>query len=250
MRKSYTYLRQGDILRKNVGGDLKWEYVVVLTADCDIWNDKFGNYLTVIPLLTVNEYIENLYSAEQCQNEIDKICESFCSMSDFDIDEHFFHEYIFSTDVSVVEKRYGKVATIAALPFLQKFKRGELAPVDALKAVCLTKNVKWDRKLRQSLTSLKLEYFFLNDIPGGSDLGYVALLRLPQSISVDTVAFSRDDQISEADSYSVRKVGSLSDGIRFALAQAFANVFSRIGMPTSFESDKEQIIELICERYS
>ncbi|MDR6818932.1 hypothetical protein J2X76_004114 [Neorhizobium sp. 2083] len=250
MKRDYINLRQGDILSSTDISRTGWSYAFVLTADCDLWNDKFGKFLTIVPILSVKEYIEDVYFQEQCQREIEKLCQRFCDLPGYEIDEEFFHTYIFDTPPDVLERRYIGLGTIPILKILQQYASGNMTAIQSFLRICQMRNIKFDSKVRQSLTSMKLEYFFLNDLPGAPGLGFVAMLRLPQSFPVDSVALSRDGVPEKGQYYQAFKTGSLSDAVRYAVAQAFANVFSRIGLATNFEADRSEIISMICDAYN
>ncbi|CDN53930.1 Hypothetical protein RG1141_CH15870 [Neorhizobium galegae bv. officinalis bv. officinalis str. HAMBI 1141] len=249
MKGDYINLRQGDILSSLDDNLTGWRYAFVLTADCDLWNDKFGKFLTVVPILSVKEYIEEVYFQEQCQKEIEKLCQRFCDLPSYEIDEEFFHSYIFDTPTDVLEGRYEGLGRIPSLKILQQYASGKMNAVQSFRKICELRNTKFDSKIRQSLTTMKLEHFFLNDLPGAPGLGFVAMLRLPQSFPVDAVALSRNKLPEDGQHYVAFKTGSLSDAVRYAVAQAFSNVFSRIGLATNFEIDRSEIISMICEAY-
>ncbi|KPF52117.1 hypothetical protein [Rhizobium sp. AAP116] len=242
-------LRQGDILVSTDYSETNWKYAFVLTADCDLWNQKFGNYLTVIPIVDANFYIENIYCSDQIQSEIDRICSRFCQLNGHSIDVDFFYEHIFTTDVEKLISRYPGVGSLSELPYLQDYRDGKINAIDALKGVCSVRNGSFDKRLRQALTTMRLEHFFLNELPSVPGLGFVALLRMPTIFDVRKVTLAATDMNHSCVGEFAYRGGSLSDGLRFAVAQAFANVFSRIGLETSFEQDRENIISIIVESH-
>lgn len=242
-------LRQGDILISTDQSETNWNYAFVLTADCDLWNQKFGNHLTVIPIVNAHFYIENIYCSDQVQFEIDRICTRFCQLDGHSIDADFFYEHIFPTSLEKLVSLYPGIGNLPELPYLQGYREGKINAVEALRGVCSVRNGNFDKRLRQALTTMKLEHFFLNELPAVPGLGFIALLRMPTIFDVRKVALAAPNfPHSEVEECAYRG-GSLSDGLRFAVAQAFSNVFSRIGLETSFEQDRENIITIIVESY-
>jgi hypothetical protein len=249
LKRDYIYLRQGDVICSSEPDVTGWKYAFILTADCDLWNNKFGKYLTIIPVINVEEYIEEVFAKDQCRNELEKLFAKFSDIPGFSIDEDFFFSHILSASSEFIEEKYSKFGSVLIFSIMQKYINEEISAVKAIEEICEVRKAKWDAKIRQSLTTMKMEHF-LNELPNAPGLGFVAMLRLPQSFSVDAVALSRDRMPENIQRFSAYKLGSLPDNIRYAVAQSFSNVYSRIGLNTSFERDREQIISMICESYA
>jgi hypothetical protein len=76
--------------------------------------------------------------------------------------------------------------------------------------------------------------FFLLPELGASGVGYVALLRFIRTVHADEV-FTSDVDARVSGKPKLHRVGRLTDGIRFAVTQKLAFLFSRIGLPTHYE---------------
>jgi hypothetical protein len=79
------------------------------------------------------------------------------------------------------------------------------------------------------------DFFLLPELPGASGVGYVALLRFIRTVHADEVFTSDVDARVNGKPEALHRVGRLTDGIRFAVTQKLAFLFSRIGLPTHYE---------------
>jgi hypothetical protein len=89
----------------------------------------------------------------------------------------------------------------------------------------------------------------LPELPRQSGLGFVVMLRSMWSImSPDLYPTEQDARINDRPD-AFHRVGRLNDGIRFSITQKMAFLFSRIGMPKTFESACETAAELTAEEF-
>lgn len=91
-------------------------------------------------------------------------------------------------------------------------------------------------------------YFFLPQLPDNSRYGHVVLLREIRAAPLESV-FRRSIDIRNTDTsppYFLRR-GRLSDNVRYAIAQQVATLFSRVGLPASFEEECEVAKEVVSE---
>lgn len=98
---------------------------------------------------------------------------------------------------------------------------------------------------KRALKNLGDGNFFLNEIVGLSEIGFVARLRRIYSIESDCVFSSQASFISRnvtANKFGIR-IGRLTNLYRFRLAQLFANQFSRIGLPDEITSLNEVAVQ-------
>jgi hypothetical protein len=91
------------------------------------------------------------------------------------------------------------------------------------------------------------DYFILPELPRTSGLGFVVMLRSMSTVmAADLFPTEQDARIHDFPA-AFHRLGRLNDGVRFAITQKLAFLFSRIGMPTSFESACVAATELMVE---
>lgn len=66
-----SYLKQGTILEFEQGN--KHSYGILITADCDIFQNKFGKNLAFLPVISHYDYISDHWRHDQIQKEVIKI---------------------------------------------------------------------------------------------------------------------------------------------------------------------------------
>jgi hypothetical protein len=69
-------VRQGDILRHYEPGNVSEAYCVVLTADCDISNDKFGDFYSVLPIVSASDYLTKIWIVRRLKANHDRAVEA------------------------------------------------------------------------------------------------------------------------------------------------------------------------------
>jgi hypothetical protein len=62
-------IRQGDVIvRIHIGNDgtaSEEEFGVIITADCDIAQEKMGPFYTYVSLVSAQQYVEHIWAAEE-----------------------------------------------------------------------------------------------------------------------------------------------------------------------------------------
>jgi hypothetical protein len=263
-------LRQGDVLKRldKSGAQL---YGVILTADCDIAQNKSGGKITWLEIVSVRRYIEDYWSGEQLDRlsekygrvvrdslnaKIRKINEKLAPLQ-----QNSLAEWLKSSGADeVIRSVYGdeKSAEIDKVKRLLtglSFSFG----VDGFTPSFLQLTTAWNyfgidvAKRREALANLFKssggfqDYFLLPELPNTLGYGYVVLLRSISTLSASDVFLNEVDARINDRPDAFFRLGRLHDGIRFAIAQKMAFLFSRIGMPSSYEDACEVSLSMVID---
>lgn len=261
---------QGDILRSvPVDSKLAPSFGLIITADCDIVQSKAANRLTYVEVVTTREYLERIWIPDQFEKfqkkQLKGVAESLTGVMrrsglDFAMDEDQVVDWLRRKPVSAIEKsvnRTGKpfdtklVQTLSALRCTLDFETGQ-KPLDQW---CELRGILGDTPERQraDLTGALAssggfpDFFLMPELPSASGLGYVALLRFIQTVHADQIFASEVDARIQGRPEALHRVGRLTDGIRFAITQKLAFLFSRIGLPTDYEEACKSAASLAAE---
>ena len=93
------------------------------------------------------------------------------------------------------------------------------------------------------------DYFVLPELPRQTDIGFVVMLRSMWTIMAPDLYLTEQDARIHDRPDAFHRLGRLNDGIRFSITQKLAFLFSRIGMPKTFESACETAAELTVEEF-
>ncbi|MFV9424613.1 MULTISPECIES: hypothetical protein [Microbacterium] len=245
-------LRQGDVIEAVAADSSAWtRYLLVLTADCDLANQKNAGRITCIPLLPAEDYLLALLLPEHRDKAVHRLAEDFnddlkrrgkrgisierliewVGESGFDeilealeIDQSNGGDLLSRYDgirfaLEPVKTLDDAVANIVAAQ--QRFAQ----PKSAEKLSAAMRDVLSNRFRQPPGDSL-----FLGKISPGYEAGYFAYLRHIEQV------WEQDISLSAARSPSAyRRIGALSDRFTHAVVQRFAMVFMPIGLPVEYE---------------
>lgn len=264
-------IRQGDIIRRNAGGvNEEPTFGVVLTADCDIANNKAGDRFTWLQIVPAASYLELIWAPEEFKRLVEK--QSRISLE----------------GLNALIKRSGIEVSPLSSSSLQEWLR-EKSAEDVLQAVN-PHGKPDDPKLRRSLQALRLclgfegssstlvrlrqawallgrdesaqqsqlrgaldtnrgfsDCLLVPELPGVTGYGFVVLLRAISNIEVKELFRSETDARINDQPLAFYRIGKFSDALRFSIAQRLAFLFSRIGMSTAFEEACDVATELLVQ---
>lgn len=261
-------IRQGDIIRKidaRPGGVITLG--MVITADCDIAQEKSGGRYNWVEILPMKVYIEGPWATEQLRRIAKRRSKSVLEY----LGGHIRRSYPDLSPIthgSLVEWLRGKspeevMATITkSIPDqgdrrLQELKIFNLATTingaqgafERLKSIWSLAGTAQEERRKQIRDALKdgggfQDYFVLPELPHMDGVGFVVVLRSMGTIMSDEVFLTERDARIAGRSNDFHRLGRLSDGVRFSITQKMAFLFSRIGMPVAYESACEAACEL------
>lgn len=261
---------QGDIIRAFPGGlDGEPIFGLIITADCDIVQSKAFDRLTYIEVVSTRNYLERLWIPDQLQKFVKKHAKVAVeglsaamrrSGLNFTLSDDQLVEWLRTRPIEVIEKatnRTGKPldGTLSKnLHALRCALRGEDHADPVLQWRTLRDMLGDTREKQAAELAGALsggggfpDFFLLPELPGASGVGYVALLRFIQTVDAAQVFSTEVDARVQGRPDALHRVGRLPDGLRFAITQKLAFLFSRIGLPTHFENASKSAALLAAE---
>ena len=241
-------LQQGDILAKRLDGG-SFQYYFTLTPDCDIYNNKFRNIITALPIISIETYIEEVFFVSELDKCRAHYEDQFTSLEDHSIDREFFNNHILPDDPDSVFERYVEKTAPPEYKIIRAYHLEEIPSKDAFVQLCKSRKASVSKRIKSCLKNIQSDFFLINTLPQCSDFGFLVDLRRPESISASEISLDRAAMHFKHSQFIYFRLGSMPDSIRFALSQSFSYLFSRIGIPTEFEIERNHIIELFEEKF-
>lgn len=259
---------RGDVVRRrarDAAGAPTWGLVV--TADCDIAQRKAGNRYTWLQIVTGEEYLRSRWVPEQLRRIVDKqgrqAAEGLSAQLK-KLDPALSPLTSATLRRWLLEEEPGAVWAAVAPGKAEEPKLMRLMHAVRVAASEEPSRSAIDR-LRDAWTLLGRsaadqatlvgdalkgdrgfpDYFLLPELPQADGYGFVILLREIASIDADAVFASELDARLADRPDGFHRIARLEDGVRFAITQKLAFLFSRIGMPTSFERACDAAADLL-----
>lgn len=264
-------VRQGDIIRKFNSKTGEVEKIgIVITADCDIAQKKAGERYTWLEIMPMTGYVEGPWAQEQLRKLSEKRSKTICDNLNAQIRRR--HPGLTAlTHESLVKWLHSKTAEeiltsvsgetpaansqqlreLQGLALTVSFDEAQSA-FSRLKAAWTLFNVS-ERTQQDSVRNAFKDgggfqdYFVLPELPRQAGLGFVVMLRSMWTIMATDLYLTEQDARIHDRPDAFHRLGRLNDGIRFSITQKLAFLFSRIGMPKTFESGCETATELTVE---
>jgi len=256
-------LLQGDIIqwhrpRENSPGEMS---AIVINADCDIFNDKAGAFLTYIPLLSLNEYMNKIWVSQVIGDMMSKKVAEIADFLGADVlSVDAIRELAVSEDreakiLGILSGEPSKVAQLTKL--LDHFEwilKAQFAGAGKsfFNTLCDLRSKIYESKALDVSVSMQKQFrahlndrnqydcFFLSKIPASEDRGFVASIRYFRTIPADQIVKSKGEWYS-ADTKALR-IGRLKPVLKYALSQKFSSLFLRIGLPKEYENAQKTIV--------
>ncbi|MGY6566543.1 MAG: hypothetical protein ACXIU5_17510 [Halomonadaceae bacterium] len=266
-------VRQGDIIRKlNPKTGETEKLGIVITADCDIAQRKAGERYTWLEIVPMAAYIEGPWAQEQLRKLSEKRSNAICEHLNSQIRKQkpgltaLTHESLVrwlcsNTAEEILTSATGKAPTADSKP-LRDLQAFELtvstdetqSAFGRLKAAWTLFGVEEKNQKESVRNAFKdgggfQDYFVLPELPRQTGLGFVVMLRSMWTIMAPDLYLTEQDARIHDRPDAFHRLGRLNDGIRFSITQKLAFLFSRIGMPKTFESACETAAELTVEEF-
>lgn len=274
-------LRQGDIfyfpvsLNPAIAGQTN--LAVVVTADCDIAQSKTPGFVTAIPIIPLRSYVQNVWALRRLQRQSDRITSRLAALitkARRRVDPGYkapsleaIHRWAISAKPdafvdSIPIKPRDLDELMSGQELLQRYLKleparssaGVLETLIAMAAfpratpdAATTKNIR--DEAAGMLKQLPLDAFLISSIkpvsdPRVDDLGHVALLRYISSVPLSDLRLSREEMRSFG--AAACRIARLNPQFKFAFAQRFAHLYSRIGTPAAAETEQREIADATC----
>ncbi|WP_125184486.1 hypothetical protein [Hyphobacterium indicum] len=252
--ESNAALLQGDILKSS--DDASECAYFVFTADCDLVQGKCDNIVTCLKILPIEQYIERYILEDQIEeirnNQINKYEEKinkYVRRKNKNANHLRIDDFISWVEDSGFEAVF---SALSVSPGDQDFLRGVTSLNNALSEICVREryrklvaaaNLSTNKEIanlgKAVSKSLPADAVVLPAIEGVSGLANVVMLR--HVIGIDAERYGKDR------TSSVFRVARLRERFKYLVASKAANLFSRIGVPASDETEIEDAVALHCQ---
>lgn len=222
-------IRQGTVI-KFVGKKLDDSYGIIVTGNCDIAQDKYGNFLSWCPIYSFEYYIDNFFIQDKCRKKVDNLKSSlkkelstFFKVKQFD--DGALDNFTARTEDELKkaissEALVKKITEARSFFHIDRFNRSHF---DALK-------LKLD-----GFSTLPGDKFFIDAIPDPSEEfkiknGFIVDLRRIKEIEINS--------ISKFYYYGTTECVALAKVIApycQKMVQQLGCMFSDIGLPSEYE---------------
>lgn len=261
---------QGDIIR-SFPTDSSEEAIfgLIITADCDIVQLKASDRLTYVEVVSTREYLERVWIPDQLQKFVRKQARATAeglsavmrrSELPFTLGEDQLLDWLRVRPIEAIDNavnRTGKPLDKKLLQNLNALRcalgcdsyEGTIARWRALRTILGETKERQAADLAGALAGGGgfPDFFMLPELPGASGVGYIALLRFIRTVDSNEIYASEIDARVRGRPDALHRVGRLTDGIRFAITQKLAFLFSRIGLPSHFEDASKSAAALATE---
>ncbi len=260
-------IRQGDVIRRieATSGIVTWG--VIVTADCDIARKKTGERYTWLEIVSIKAYLEGIWAEEQLRQMIKKQARISAEAISVQIRKQklslnplhpeSLSKWLSTATAEEVLSAVSKTVDSKQLAALQALRLAHGYGTNANALSRFTEASKLLGRTEKNLQDLIREalnsgggfpdFFVLPELPNTPDLGFVVLLRAVSSLSSGNLFLTEVDARINDRPGEFHRIGRFSDGLRFAITQKLAFLFSRIGMPTTFEDACSTATDLAIE---
>ncbi|MFQ2384337.1 hypothetical protein [Aeromonas dhakensis] len=230
-------LKQGDLIKFTDEKDPLRKVGIVVTADCDLNNKKHANLVTLIPVVTVKDIMENYLLLEDCDKKKEQI-ENYAfkalrieKQSEIEINQALLRssiESMSSSDISESILTAVRIVTdqVTSISISEYKDLMDALGISTKKADALSTQI----KTRGDLLIL----------PSPEKLGVInniAWVRQIWQVPLTSIAL----RTSETSSRKGEKIARLESPFRYRLTQLMAQVFSDIGLPDVEDSVQQEI---------
>lgn len=230
----------------------------IVTADCDLAQDKFGDRISCLEVLPALDYLREVWCAHESKRVFDRALSKALSALNKALEGNalgqlaptelvtWTHASTPENIVSAVGINYASAVEVRTALECVGVYQETYATEPAVRLRKLWDAIGWNEKQRNAAIGNVLntrfspgDIYFLPGPPQLKSLGLVVRLRhfhavLPEELHASEWAA----RLSNLDNAYYR-LARLSDGVRFSLIQRMANLFSRIGLTEYFETEAD-----------
>jgi hypothetical protein len=265
-------IRQGDVIQLDArGDDADPFWGVIVTADCDIAQEKMGEFYTYLRIATAREYVERIWASEElAKASADYGAKSVQMIQDIDRKRDTRVHAMQVSDLINWIREDGAELVADVVQIVNPTQRKKA--VGLFKALALTdeREAEFETPLARLTTcwshagkspkdqksqienalnhrKMRGDFMFIPTLPNEKRIGFVVLMRDIRSILKSDLYLSRLSLKIAKGEPGFYRIGRFSDFIRYAIAQKMAFLFSRIGMTEVFESEADEAISLVID---
>lgn len=247
-------------------------YACLLTADCDIAQNKYGDFLSILPIIPADTYIRHVWALDELKKARKKIAQKLAvdinkiiyslspAMSGFDeaglieLIRNYGPQHLSSICKSGDSEQIGALNASADKIYI--FSNAIDAKDDCLRLLIDYKyedNKKFNvvNFVSQSVSpqSMRSECLFVPHMPLSRDVGFVVMLR--QIIAANALSVFKNPLEGgrfNGSALGLIRVGRFNDTVRYLVAQRVASLFARIGLAEDFESDAAVAADMVASQ--
>jgi len=244
---SDSTISQGDVIIWDETQDFQANAAVVVTADCDLAKGKHWGRITVVPLVPVAHYMEEVYLPKQLALLEEDLATLFAKA---------VHQSLDAKDPPPSGDALASLLGLGDLPATLGISESGQQAHSLLRHVrgltkSMTSGQALDEALRlrspgvKALSASKIKSFLesppgdcmvLPQLPGLAPGLNIAFLRAMREVRDRDIAI----KTSEAAPNRAKRIGRLVPVLRYRLTQMLAQVFSDIGLPDDYEATLKQ----------
>lgn len=264
-------IKQGDLLmRRNPVSDEILQVCLVITADCDITQNKYGKELAALLVIPLQMYIRNILCKRRLQSAIEKPAKNIRDMLNKWNSRRLGGETSNITLEATIDwARREDGTTIADTLNVDELEKKKFAlTIDGYRnAIQAADNCKGDELdqfvafrscidnksasdcLKLFLNSINRvdlpeDIFLLPYIPQVEYGPSVVLLRDIVGVKHDAICYRAVDATS---SDHFLRIGRLEPTFKYAISQSFGMLYARIGLPTEHETRCDTALEKLAD---
>ncbi|WP_157598968.1 hypothetical protein [Rhodanobacter sp. Root561] len=256
-------IMQGDILEfpENFERPFECQSAIVLTADCDLAQEKHYGQILLCPIVPISSYLRGAWSrrklSKMSSTAFKKLLEELPKIPGLKGSGDVSEEAIASLAASeeIMSRALDEIADVPSvlknkiLKLVKIFaacQRNQPDPLrDLVNAVSVRDDIDESKasskvfgEFRQEMKGDNLEAVVIAEEASGSNMACVVLLRCPFLIS------SSEIRVDWNESGRVRRSGTFAAPLKYLIAQKFGNLFSRFGMPLVVEADRDAAVDM------
>lgn len=266
-------LRQGDVIEAVVPMDRDLQFGIIVTADCDIAQLKHNNTISYVPLFVLPRFLAAFYIPRRLENALKQMRKDLTRQitmirkelrpESSPFSEEAIDVWVDGSDGAAIAAAIEAPPTrrrdeLIALANTYRNARGARGTEDlnvgvaALTAIGVHRGSTNEKALTKTweeihgyLKNLPGDSFFIGSIGDAPRLraGFVAYLRILRELHPANVAL-RPADLRSAD-VRVKRIARLKSPYVYKLTQQLAAVFSSIGLPTVYESERDRIATVL-----
>ena len=242
--------RQGDILRFEGENERRnYSRGVIINADCDLENNKLDGVIAYLPLYSFEEYLEHFWIkvyVDQVKNNLIISILDTCGLdssvpsNESDLIDWLSYSDSLNIATKLVSQHCLKPRDLDALKIrLDKLRQC----IDPLGRSLTQFHIycSWEKfptafalkQLTAAKNAMGDDHFFLSEVVGESEIGFVVRMRRIYTINIQQCFTSTSEQrtLSDDNTFSAIRIAKLTTLLQFKIAQVFALQYSRIGLP-------------------
>lgn len=237
---TFENIGQGTIIKFLDKPDSEYLYGIIVTADCDIAQNKCGNYLSFCYITSLKKYIKNTLIPRLCKKTITKnfikIAKNIRKTKDYEKVSDNSIEHLLSFTKNELTKRFSKDLVDQICCFQSFYQKEEFTFID-YKSICKAN----EKELMENVKNFPGDKFYINEIPDESltQKGFVVNLRRIAEIEVSNIT-TRIYPFSKPNCIAIAKLNS---PYKEKMAQTLGEMFSSIGLSTEYEDFRDKNIE-------